>query len=151
MTDNNIPRPTVIPNVVLVPDTVAAMQLDIGIIIRGVIIVALLIGMMKMFTGKWAWEPLHLGAAVPAGKVRKAQAETQLYTARREEQLEQRRLGLEEKGRVIAAEAGVELARLDEDWRITELYWFRDEHGTEIRARDLDELKWKLSFIRHPE
>jgi hypothetical protein len=144
MTDNNIPKPTVIPAITTTEFTITNMM-------QSAIVLTLVVVMMKVFTGKWVWEPLHLGAAIPAGKVRKAQVEAQLYTARREEQLERRRLELEERGRSIAVEAGVELARLDEDWRTTELYWFRDEHGTEIRARDLDELKWKLSFTRHPE
>jgi hypothetical protein len=144
MTDNNIPKPTVVPIMTTTEFTITNM-------IQSAIVLTLVIVMMKMFTGKWAWEPLHLGAAVPAGKARKAQVEAQLYTARREEQLERRRLELEGRGRSIAVEAGVELARLDEDWRTTELYWFRDEHGVEMRARDLDELRWKLSFIRHSE
>jgi hypothetical protein len=50
----------------------------------------------------------------------------------------------------MAGEAGVEFVRLDEGWEYatTPRYWFKDSRGHEIVARDLEELKWKLSLIQ---
>ena len=79
---------------------------------------------------------------VPVGAAKKAPAR-----ATEEEELRERKLALESKGREIAKEADVEFVRLDEGWQskyATLKYWFRDPKGNEIIARDLEELKWKL-------
>jgi len=67
-----------------------------------------------------------------------------------EEELQERKLALEDKGREIARETGVEFVRLETGWEAkyaTPRYWFRDPRGIEIIATDLKELKEKLSLI----
>jgi len=67
-----------------------------------------------------------------------------------EERLQEKKMTLENQGRELARKASVEFLRLEEGWQsryaIPE-YWFRGPKGTEIIARDLEELKWKASVI----
>jgi hypothetical protein len=67
-----------------------------------------------------------------------------------EEELQEKKTTLENTGREMAREAGVEFLRLDEGWQAeyaTPIYWFKDVKGNKIRAYDLEELKGKLSLI----
>jgi hypothetical protein len=68
----------------------------------------------------------------------------------REEEFQEKKATLENTGRNMARKAGVEFVRLDEGWEYatTPRYWFKDSRGHEIVARDLEELKWKLSLIQ---
>jgi hypothetical protein len=82
---------------------------------------------------------------VPVGTPRKAPARVT-----EEEELRERKLALENKGREMAKEAGIEFLRLEEGWQskyVTPRYWFKNSKGHEIIATDLDELKWKLSLL----
>ena len=72
-----------------------------------------------------------------------------------EEELEKKKIDLENKGKDMAREAGhgVEFVTLEEGWQVkysTPLYWFKDPQGNRIKARDLEELKWKIGVL-HPE
>ena len=68
-----------------------------------------------------------------------------------EEPVIDRKAELEAKGEEIASLAGVEFVALEEGWQVpysVVRYWFRDEKGRMIIARDLDELEGKLRALR---
>ena len=72
-----------------------------------------------------------------------------------EEELEKKKIDLENKGKDMAREAGhgVKFAKLEEGWQVecsTPVYWFKDPKGYQIKARDLEELKWKVGRL-YPE
>ncbi len=82
---------------------------------------------------------------VPVGTTRGAPRITE------EEELQGKKLSLENTGREIASAASVEFLRLDEGWEAeysTPRYWFKDAAGRECIATDLEELKWKIPFMK---
>jgi uncharacterized membrane protein (UPF0127 family) len=67
-----------------------------------------------------------------------------------EEQLQEKKQTLENRGREIARAAGVEFLRVDKGWEAkyaVPRYWFRDTKGNEIIATDIKELKEKLELL----
>jgi hypothetical protein len=69
----------------------------------------------------------------------------------RRKELQERKLALENAGKEIARAAGVEFLRLDKGWEAkyaTPRYWFKDSKGREFIATDLEELKWKMSYMK---
>lgn len=112
-------------------------QFDIGSLITIGLILVMGVAMLKV-VGR-TLEPIKTRPAIPA-------------RITEEEDLQKKKLALENRGREMAKEAGVEFLRLDEGWQAKYAiprYWFRDAKGIEIIARDLEELKWKLSVVGH--
>ena len=86
------------------------------------------------------------GALVPSKErpTMKAPAKTE------EVELRERKQTLENKGKEIAREAGVEFVRLETGWEAKYAiprYWFKGPKGYKIVATDLNELKEKLAMI----
>jgi len=139
-----------------------ALQIDINSMMTMMVYMMIIVMMMRMMN-KALEEPkersfLIGGAKLPAGYVpvreyRRATTEKPPKAPPRiteEEELQEKKTTLENTGREMARDAGVEFVRLDEGWQAkyaTPIYWFKDAKGNKIRAYDLEELKGKLSLI----
>jgi uncharacterized membrane protein (UPF0127 family) len=134
-------------------------QIDLNSVFNMMIMMVFMVMMMKMMDKALApskerpkLPPVKPPPGyVPVGKSRSVKAPPQ---PTEEEKLQTKKLTLEDIGRGIAREAGVEFLRLDKGWKdmyATQRYWFKEPGGYEIVASDLEELKWKMSLIHHSE
>jgi len=142
-----------------------SFTIDINSMMTMMVYMMIIVMMMRMMD-KALEEPkersfLIGGAKLPAGYVpvreyRRTTTEKPPKAPPRiteEEELQEKKTTLENTGREMATEAGVEFVRLDEGWQAkyaTPIYWFKDAKGNKIRAFDLEELKGKLGVL-HPE
>jgi len=120
-------------------------QIDFGSLLTFMIFMMMMVMINKLVSGSLKL-PWGKGASLPAVATKAPSPATKTE----EEELQERKLTFENKGKGMASEAGVEFLRLDEGWQAkywTPMYWFKDAKGNQIKARDLEELKGKLSII----
>lgn len=71
-------------------------------------------------------------------------AEQTLFRQKNEDRLAKREKEMTEQGQNMASATGTTFIRLDQDWRWTRAWWFRDSTGREIVANSLEDLQGKL-------
>jgi len=130
-------------------------DLDITGLMNSMVIFMVIFMMMRMMDKALSPERPKLPPVKPPPGYRplgRSTAAAPPAVSTEEERLRERKESLENKGREMAREAGVEFLSLEpgsEAKHATPRYWFKDARGNNIIARDIEELKEKLGLLAH--